>query len=379
MATARPETKTVLFTDVVGSTAWRSAVGADVADTVTTEFERSSRRVVEAAGGVVVKGVGDGVMATFDSATAALESASGLRDLARRVEIGGVAGGLRVGLSSGDLVREGTDWFGAAAIEAARLCAEADGGTVLVADTTVALVRGRHRAQFRELGPRELRGFDEPIVVFALLDAQLSDPELPGPLARAGEPALIGRHNEQRRLRSEIDAVGRGASSTVLIVGEPGIGKSRLATAVATDAARQGFEVLFGRCDDGLGAPYQPVVEAFGRWFESKPPAELAPIAGLPALAALWPELPTRVAATVEPLVGEPQAQRWRLFEDVSSLVRTIAADSPILIVVDDLQWADPSTRSLLGHLVRLDIPGLLLLATVRCVLVGLGSGRSAR
>ncbi len=114
----RPETVTVLFTDLVGSTAWRARVGDDVADVRTIEFERASRQVVDASGGAVVKGVGDGVMATFGSAVAGLDAAAGLQGVARRLAIGGSQLCLRIGVSTGDMVREGEDWLGAAAIEA---------------------------------------------------------------------------------------------------------------------------------------------------------------------------------------------------------------------------------------------------------------------
>ena len=90
MAGSRPETVTVLFTDVVGSTAWRARVGDDVADVRGIEFERASRQVVDASsGGTVVKSVGDGVMATFGSAVAGLDAAAGLQGVARRLAVGG--------------------------------------------------------------------------------------------------------------------------------------------------------------------------------------------------------------------------------------------------------------------------------------------------
>jgi hypothetical protein len=111
---AWPETVTVLFTDVVGSTAWRARVGDEVADVRTVELERASRQVVDSLGGSVVKGVGDGVMATFGSGVAGLDAAAGLQGVARRLAVGGSELCLRVGVSTGDMVREGEDWLGAA-------------------------------------------------------------------------------------------------------------------------------------------------------------------------------------------------------------------------------------------------------------------------
>jgi class 3 adenylate cyclase len=133
----------VLFTDLVGSTAWRMRVGDAVADARMAELERASREVVESAGGSVVKGVGDGVMATFTSAVVAVDVAAALQGVAGRLGVCGSRACLRVGVSTGELVREGDDWLGSAAIEASRLCAEAKGGAVLVADVTARLSRGR--------------------------------------------------------------------------------------------------------------------------------------------------------------------------------------------------------------------------------------------
>ena len=160
MGTGVPETVTVVFTDVVGSTAWRSRVGDVVADGRSAELERASREVVPSLGGTVVKSLGDGVMATFTSAVVALEAAAAsLQAVARRLRIGGGEVCLRVGVSTGDMVREGDDWMGAAAIEASRLCAQADGGSVLVADATERLSRGRSGRVLRPVGGRVLRGF----------------------------------------------------------------------------------------------------------------------------------------------------------------------------------------------------------------------------
>ncbi len=120
MPRGRPETVTVMFTDLVGSTAWRTRVGELVADERTAELERASRDVITAADGFVVKSMGDGVMATFPTASLALEAAAALQQVARRLAVGDTEACLRVGISTGEMVREGDDWLGAAAIEVER-------------------------------------------------------------------------------------------------------------------------------------------------------------------------------------------------------------------------------------------------------------------
>ena len=368
MAGSRPETVTVLFTDVVGSTAWRARIGEAAADVRASELERVSREVIASSGGTVVKSLGDGVMATFTSAVTALDSAAALQAVVRRLTVGGSEAGLRVGVSSGDMVREGDDWLGSAAIEASRLCAIADGGVVLVADATVRLGRGRGGHELRALGPMVLRGFDEPIDVYELVAEGAGGLSLPPPLEQAAAGALIGRRVELDRALSLLDRVAAGTAATMFLVGEPGIGKTRLAASIARESAGRGFTVLYGRCDEGLAAPYQPVVEAVGPWLAACPDAALARVVGSsgPELTMLWPELSSRLGASAGPLGGDPESQRWRLFDAVVGLARSMAADRPVLLVVDDLQWAEPSTFLLLGHLARRAVPGVALLGTVR-------------
>ena len=316
----------------------------------------------------MVKGLGDGVMASFTSAATALDAAVALQAVARRLAVGGSEFGLRVGLSSGDMVRHGDDWLGPAAIEAGRLCAEAAGGSVLVTDVTVRLCRGRLSHELRSVGERLLRGFDVPVEVYELVCGGDGGGSMPAALVTAAEVPLIGRHSELVRIRSLLDAAAAGASTAMFIVGEPGVGKTRLAAAAAVDAVERGFTVLHGRCDEGLAAPYQPVVEAVRPWLRSCPDAALARTVGEDAaeLVCLWPELAPRLVLTAGPAVADPETQRWRLFEAVAGLMRTITAERPLVMVVDDLQWAEPSTLLLLAHLMRRSAPRTAVVATIR-------------
>ena len=150
----RPETVTVLFSDVVASTPWRTELGEAVADVRMAELSASSREIVDVHGGTVVKGLGDGVMATFTSAAAAVDAAAALQVVADRLSVGDDGPGLRIGISSGDMVPDGEDWSGAAAIEASRLCTECAGGTTLVAGASVQLSKGRTSHRLRQVGER---------------------------------------------------------------------------------------------------------------------------------------------------------------------------------------------------------------------------------
>ena len=363
MVNGRPETVTVLFTDLVGSTAWRSRVGDVVADVRIAELEQASKEVVESAGGRVVKSVGDGVMATFTSAVVAIDVAVALQTIARRIAVGeGGRACLRVGVSTGEMVRDGNDWLGGAAIEASRLCAEAMGGAVLVADMTARLSRGRTVHVMQSLGERTLRGFDTAVEVFELV---LDDAAaVPLPLVHAAATPMVGRQAELQRLGLLLDAADASGSEMLLVVGEPGVGKTRLVAGLGADAAERGFTVMFGRCVEDVTAPYQPIVEAFTPWLMELPSAALDRIVGggRDSIRRLWPAVVSGSAG----ILGDPESERWRMFSAITTLVESIAEDAPLLLVVDDLQWAEPSTLLLLHHLARAAIPRVAIVSTVR-------------
>jgi class 3 adenylate cyclase len=365
VADRQPETVTVLFTDVVGSTAFRDRVGDGHADHHLLELERASHHIVRERGGVVVKGLGDGIMATFSSAAAALDSAVALQEVARRLSrMGGVR--LRVGVSSGDMVREGTDWHGIAAAEASRLCAEAVEGSVLASATTVVLARGRTRYEPQNLGQRHLRGFTAPIDVFEL--RPLDDNGVPAALARSVPAKLVGRSSHIAAGEEMLTAVAAGAFRSLLIVGEAGVGKTSLAAAIGQAAAALDFVVVFGHCDEGVCAPYQPVIEAIGSWLEACPDVALGRVLGDAGsqLVRLWPGLVRRVPGLTSQSDAEPETERWRLFDAVVSLTAVMAGEVGLLLVIDDLHWAEPATVALLRHLSDAGAPRVGVLATAR-------------
>jgi class 3 adenylate cyclase/tetratricopeptide (TPR) repeat protein len=360
-----PETVTVLFSDVVGSTAFRTRVGDGPADDCLLELERASRQIVSDHNGVVVKGLGDGVMATFSSAVAALDAAVALQGAAHFLYgMGGVQ--LRLGVSSGDMVREGADWHGMAATEASRLCAEAAAGSVLVSATTALLARGRAQYELLSLGGRRLRGFDTPIEVFEVTPPQ--DDDVPAALAGVIPARMVGRSLEIASGSQMLEALAAGRPWSLLLVGEPGVGKSSLAGAIGQAAAALGFVVLYGHCDEGVRAPYQPVIEAFGSWLAACPDVAMARILGEGAaeLTRLWPDLARRAPGLAVLPDAEPETQRWRLFDAVAALASVIAADRGLVVVIDDLHWSDPATVALLRHLCDPSVGRVGVVATAR-------------
>jgi DNA-binding SARP family transcriptional activator len=166
------------------------------------------------------------------------------------------------------------------------------------------------------------------------------------PDAGAPRPSTpcFGRERELDRLRDRLEAAARGQGGVVLVHGEPGIGKSRLLGEVGAAAAARGVEVLAGRCLEGAGAPYAPFAEALG---------------------------PLGDGGTDD---LRPDERRLRLLDGVARDLFARAAQRPVLLLLDDLHWADDGTVSLLRHVARTATDGrLLVIGTYRTGEVGAG------
>jgi tetratricopeptide (TPR) repeat protein len=189
----------------------------------------------------------------------------------------------------------------------------------------------------------------------------------PGPAGLSLPPALaqlrgafVGRSAESASLRRIWDACLAGeARRLVFVAGEPGIGKTRLVAERAREVSTGDGVVLFGRCDEGLGAPYQPWAQALAglgaerlravAGGDAKSLAHLVPVLGPPSAGA------------------DPEAERWRLFEAVDQCLASLAAAAPVLVVLDDLHWADASSLLLLRHVARSSRAGpLVVVGTYR-------------
>jgi tetratricopeptide (TPR) repeat protein len=198
---------------------------------------------------------------------------------------------------------------------------------------------------------------------------------LPAELMVRSDAPLVGRKRELERLWglwTEATEAGRPGQSgsqratsgrVVLLTGDPGIGKTRLAAEIARRAHAGGAFVLAGRSPQEALVPYQPFVEALRQYFMSVPFNELRASAREygSELARLIPELRRRAPELPPPLDGEPETERYRLFEAVVGLLTEISTSAPVLLVLDDLQWADRPTLLLLRHLARASNSGKVL------------------
>lgn len=173
-----------------------------------------------------------------------------------------------------------------------------------------------------------------------------------------------GRDAELAILETGWDrAVADSARHAVLVGGEPGIGKTRLVGEAALAARARGALVLFGRCDEGLGVPYQPFVEALGAALRDVPDVRLAQVIGPLGgeLTRLLPELRSRAVPLEPPVVVDADTERHRLFEAVSELIENLSAEQPVMLVLDDLQWATMPTLLMLRHVLMTTRPARLL------------------
>ena len=239
----------ILFTDVVSSTELSQQVSPEEGDELRRTHFSILRQAFAETGGAEVKNMGDGLMAVFDSASAALACGVAMQ---QGVEVDNreraLAVGLRVGLSQGEVTREGNDYFGDPVVEAARLCAACEGGQVLAAHVVRLMAGRRNRHQCLTLGELRLKGLSEPVETVEVLwepvgavDSKVSVP-LPGRLAVRPTVGVVGREVETQAIADATKrVVGDQVREVLLISGEAGVGKTSLvAEASACRSCRLG-------------------------------------------------------------------------------------------------------------------------------------------
>jgi class 3 adenylate cyclase len=366
------ETVSVVMTDVVGSTAIAERLGPAGAEELRREHFALLRDAVVRTGGREVKNLGDGLMVVFTSAAQAL---MGAVEMQRAVDARNRNAedllGLRVGVSLGDATVDDGDYFGEPVVEAARLCARAAGGQIVVSSQVQQIGGARGAHAFRALGELELKGISRPVQAFELQwePSPVEGIALPERLREVPATGYVGRVRERDLLTGLWEQAREGSLRLALISGEAGVGKTRLSTFLALQAHEDGATVLYGRCDEDLGVPYQPWTQALAHLVGEAPQALLEEHAQLHGgdLARLVPALRHRLADLPAPRESDPETERYLLYAAVSGLLGAAGAQRPLLLILDDLHWADAPTLSLLRHVATSGaaIPALVL-ATYR-------------
>ncbi|HEX2240644.1 MAG TPA: AAA family ATPase [Actinomycetota bacterium] len=364
---------TLLFTDLSGSTQLFDELGDEQADALRRAHFRVLREAVAARGGQEVKNLGDGLMVVFPSAVDAVGCAVEMQQAMKDQNADGRPVEVRVGLHVGEPIRDEDDYFGRSVIVARRLCEQAQGSQILASGLVKDLVGARGLYSFVNVGALELKGLNEPLQAYEVGWQPTEDEAipLPGVLSVTEAAGFVGRAEDVDQLVAAWKKSLTRERQVVLLAGEPGIGKTRLAAEVARQCRADGGTVLYGRCDEETIVPYQPFVEALTHFVAHAPAHRLRQLtrASGPQLKRLVPELAERLPQLPDPDGADPETERFRLFEATASFLAGVTAAAPTVLVLDDLHWADKPTLQLLQHVVRrLEDASLLIVGTYRDV-----------
>ena len=177
------------------------------------------------------------------------------------------------------------------------------------------------------------------------------------PLDRLARGVFVGRERELDQLREGVDSAIEGRGSVAMLVGEPGIGKTRTAQELETYARMRGANVYWGRTHESAGMPaFWPWLQVGRAWGATQDFAAAATVAAVanPELVRLFPELRQQIPTLPEPPEHrDPDAAQFLLFDAYTQFVRAQSAESPWVIVLDDLHWADKPTLQLLQFMAR--------------------------
>ena len=374
---------TFLLADIRGYTAYTAAHGDQAAAHLSELFLALCREITAAHEGEVFSSAGDQAVAAFASARQALRAAVALQDrlaveCARHPGLPLAAG---VGLDAGEAIQVGTDYRGGAINLAARLCSLAAAGEVLASDAVTHLARKIEGVAYADRGEMQLKGFADPVRVMQVLsqrDEDLTVEEVAPPEAepRAQQlpiggflgalPAgpLVGRDDEMSQMLQAIDAVVGGEGRLILLAGEPGAGKTRLAQEATLELRNRGFLVATGSCfEPRQSVPYYPFLDVLTTLYGAVSSTLRSQIGRRwAALGRLLPEAGIPVPTGTD----NPEEQEW-LPRAVVGFVRAIAEETPVAILLDDLHWADEASLDLLQRLARQTRGnGLLLLGIYR-------------
>ena len=311
-----------------------------------------------AEGGIVTVVVtanadGDPKATEFPSAVDALRAAAAEQRVART----------RIGVHVGEA--------GTPEVVALALCDAAAPGQTLTSDLVRALVGTRGEFTFHDAGYLALKGLAEPVAAWEVAweRAPVGAMPMPAGLGIGERLPFVGRADLLAQLDEQWAKAVAGHRTLVMLAGEPGIGKTRLAAEFARRAHGEGALVLFGHADEETLLPYQPFVEALHQVVRSLPPAEVVALVGEngPELSRLLPSLREHVPGAEPPIRVDPDSERYRLFEAVIHMLSGLSQRGPLVLVLDDLHWADKPSLLLLHHLFRTQVEmGLLVIVTYR-------------
>ncbi|MEY2553499.1 MAG: hypothetical protein QOC57_1359, partial [Ilumatobacteraceae bacterium] len=312
------------------------------------------------------------------SASAAVTSSI---EMQRAVASSGARLPLRIGLATGDVEWTESGCSGPAVGIANALLSRADRGQILANNVVRWLAGAAAGDRYATMGVIELVEAAGPVEVFAVewkpLESQIDAAEmaepvavpLPAGIATAARQRLVGREPEWQVLEHAWGRARAGSREVVLVGGEAGAGKTRLAADFARRCHEEGAIVLLGTCDAELALPYQPWVHALDHLLRSLPGygRTISSDRDLGDLLVLLPQLEGLMPGVSRSPIADPETERYVLFSAVDRVLASSAQVSPMVLLLDDIHWAGRPTLELLRHLVRTGSAArVLIIATFR-------------
>jgi class 3 adenylate cyclase/tetratricopeptide (TPR) repeat protein len=386
---------TVMFCDLVGSTALSARLDPEDLRSIIAAYHRCCTELVERNGGFVAKYMGDGVLAYFGypqahehDAERAVRAALNLVEAVPKLATNaGSPLQVRVGIATGLVVVGDLIGVGAAQEQAvvgetpnlaARLQALAEPGAVVIAASTRRLTGGLF--EYRDLGAVALKGFAENVPAWQVLGAGATESRFEAFHSTALTP-IVGRDEEVELLMRRWQQAQRGEGCVVLISGEPGIGKSRIAEALLERLSNEAYTRLRYFCsphhqDSALYPSITQLERAAGVRRDDTDEQRLDKLEAVlaqgtndlseavPLLAELL-SIPT--GDRYPPLSLTPQKRKEKTLHTHLAQVEGLAAQQAVLMVFEDVHWSDPTTRELLDLLIdRVPTLGVLVIITFR-------------
>jgi len=374
---------TVMFCDLVDSTLLSTLLDPEDHHEVLRTYQAACAKVIARYDGYIAQFLGDGIMAYFgypkaheDDAERSVLAGLGIVEEVAKIKLHNLKPMTRVGIATGlvvvgDKIAKGTDWeigvVGETPNLAARIQSLALPGTVVIGPNTRMLLGGQF--EYEDLGARPIKGFAQPVQSWRVLSARAMDSRFKA--VRASHNAkIVDRRNEQALLKNLSERVAHEACQTVLICGEAGIGKSRLARALAEWMGEQGTAHLIEmQCSahhtqsalfPAINALWQIIFDGdrlrdgalawvtLSRFLHEKLPDEANE--ALPLFANLLSiPMPEGYPAPQWPL----ERQRQLSLQYLLDLFVRCGQGKPVLLLMEDLHWADPSTLEFVDYIVE--------------------------